>query len=604
MSYGPYPWAYPRLPNTSTPIAKQTESSYLDWKKTQQFDDVGWFLIAYVVQGGFVTKNIYSNNQIDISDTEFVLDNELQHRDAVIGKITLKNANSTYYVDIYQGDFWVNTSHPPGAAGNDYLALATVTTDVNGNVTTITDTAGMRGGFRLKSEYGLYGYLRGIINVLDFGVKADGVTDDTAAIQAAIDAVPSGSLIFFPPGTYILEGTVNVNRPVTIEGCSPALTVFKTKSSTADIFNITSWNVWVQNIGLDSSVVRTAGYGINHANGSGVTLYNIGLTNMWNGVNLSGILDVADLVTVREFRNNGIEINGGTDQKLTRILTDNGTAPAGSGILITQTGAVFLDNCDIIRSNIDLRISPPTAGTGGVYATYATNCYFDTATNGMVIDGAGPVERLKFTNCWFASHSSDGVILNNPNIKALDFVNCDFYGNGGDGISARFVNDWGVSESRIAQNAGSGINLSGNTPRFKVRGNVISPTGGWSGNNFAIWINPGNYEWYEISGNIVSGNNSGSIVDNGTVSTRKYISQNIGFNPVGLLTAPAIPASGDTVINTNGFSVRVFIFGGMVSTIWLNGVGSGVTSGMFILDPGEFISITYSAAPSWTWYGL
>jgi Endopolygalacturonase len=46
--------------------------------------------------------------------------------------------------------------------------------------------------------------LRESISVKDFGAVGDGVTDDTAAIQAAIDAVygMGGGRLLFPSGTY------------------------------------------------------------------------------------------------------------------------------------------------------------------------------------------------------------------------------------------------------------------------------------------------------------------------------------------------------------------------------------------------------------------
>lgn len=44
----------------------------------------------------------------------------------------------------------------------------------------------------------------------DFGAKGDGATDDTAAIQAALDAVPVGGVVYFPNGVYEISAPLVV----------------------------------------------------------------------------------------------------------------------------------------------------------------------------------------------------------------------------------------------------------------------------------------------------------------------------------------------------------------------------------------------------------
>lgn len=46
-------------------------------------------------------------------------------------------------------------------------------------------------------------------NIVDFGAVGDGSADDTAAIQAAIDA---SDYVYVPPGTYKITSTINVNN--------------------------------------------------------------------------------------------------------------------------------------------------------------------------------------------------------------------------------------------------------------------------------------------------------------------------------------------------------------------------------------------------------
>lgn len=71
-----------------------------------------------------------------------------------------------------------------------------------------------------------------------------------------------------------------------------------------------------------------------------------------------------------------------------------------------------------------------------------------------------------------------------------------------------------------------------------------------------------------------------------------------------LISTPSIPSSSTTYRNTTGHTVQVAVWGGTVSAISINSYGIGVSSGTFILRPGETIAITYTASPSWYWYSI
>lgn len=46
-----------------------------------------------------------------------------------------------------------------------------------------------------------------MINVIDYGAVGDGITDDTEAIQKALDAA-NGDVVLLPPGIYRIAGVL------------------------------------------------------------------------------------------------------------------------------------------------------------------------------------------------------------------------------------------------------------------------------------------------------------------------------------------------------------------------------------------------------------
>jgi hypothetical protein len=94
----------------------------------------------------------------------------------------------------------------------------------------------------LTSGYTVEDKLAQIVSVMDFGAVADGVADDTAAIQAAIDAVNAagGGVVNFPAGTYACAN-LWPKDDVTLQGASKLST--KLINNSPDYSIITTWRL-------------------------------------------------------------------------------------------------------------------------------------------------------------------------------------------------------------------------------------------------------------------------------------------------------------------------------------------------------------------------
>lgn len=84
-------------------------------------------------------------------------------------------------------------------------------------------------------------------NVKFYGAKGDGVTDDTAAVVAAFNAIgATGGCLYFPPGTYRIDG------PITLSGSNSDITVNAHCASFICGTGLAAGTVWINLNGISN----------------------------------------------------------------------------------------------------------------------------------------------------------------------------------------------------------------------------------------------------------------------------------------------------------------------------------------------------------------
>lgn len=242
-----------------------------------------------------------------------------------------------------------------------------------------------------------------VFNVKDFGAVGDGATDDTAAINAAIDAAYAvgGGVVVCMPKTYAILTTVKIRSNVTLDLCGATLQRIGTNKT----FNIVQNYTYNPGVAIDTNISIING-----------TIAG----NVTNDVATQDHLAVAGnifLYGVSIFRIENI-----------RLLAANsngfGWRECSNGFVSHVTGGTFGAN-----------LFAPTSGLNN----YVSNCDFayagaTGASPGVCVDiepnGVSEVAGIYFSNC----RINDLVLVDFWQTAAGSFIieaqfdNCTFVG--------------------------------------------------------------------------------------------------------------------------------------------------------------------------------
>lgn len=319
------------------------------------------------------------------------------------------------------------------------------------------------------------------VNVKCFGAIGDGVTDDTAAIQAAIVAAAATfHTVSFPAGTYLVSknaaGAYCFAPPANMrfEGIA-GLSVLKlapAQSSSVRIFTLHNvQQVAFSNLVLDGSragqTVDEHKHGIFIWESSGISIENVECREfMGDGISLfTGCSDI----TIRDCHIHGCERDGiaFTGGNCQRITVENCHIHAIAAQPIDSEPDGSVNNVRLLHNTLEAAVTQFALTCGGHDATHLND--------GWVIDGNAIVGSVDVIRC--------------KNLRLVNNV-IDATGNSNDAVNGRYHSENVlIAHNTIKASDKAAVSLtaaSGEIPtNWIVDGNTITKTG--AGNAVLVW---------------------------------------------------------------------------------------------------------------------
>jgi hypothetical protein len=183
--------------------------------------------------------------------------------------------------------------------------------------------------------------LKDVVSVKDFGAVGNGVADDTAAIQAAINA---SNYVYFPEGYYKITASLDISKNITLLGSGPTYDGTRITQFTAgqDIFSSISANNTYFNI--SGFVLTGARYGIRFVDGypqKASTIFNCAINSCTIGINLESTMPGVGSVFINASVVNVVIEGCGTGISSTGYSMVNGSSFRDIRILDCDYGVYF-----------------------------------------------------------------------------------------------------------------------------------------------------------------------------------------------------------------------------------------------------------------------
>jgi hypothetical protein len=254
----------------------------------------------------------------------------------------------------------------------------------------------------------------GIINVKNTGAKGDGRTDDTAAIQAAIDAIATvGGTVLVPDGTYLVDVTgkssIHLKSNMTLKLSDGAtLKAIANDSGSYAILSISGES--------DVTVIggTLKGDREEHMGKSGEWGLGIRIDRGARHIVISG-------VTAKDMWGDGFYVQDAADVKFCGIVADNNRR---QGLSIVEADGLLVTNSVFkhtrgTRPGAGIDLEPDHAAQKITNVRIYNSEFLDNAGAGIQIGGRGRIIRLEITHDVIQGNAYAAVLTDGTESRIL-----------------------------------------------------------------------------------------------------------------------------------------------------------------------------------------
>jgi len=314
----------------------------------------------------------------------------------------------------------------------------------------------------------IYEKLADTVSVKDFGAIGDGVTDDTAAVQAAISGSQS---IYFPKGTYLVSGAISktVTTSIALFGDGEGNTVIK-KSGDTDLFQLTAnggaVQMLIENMTLSPLTNMSSGAAINILSGANIPSVTVQNVFISSGGGF-------------EFKY-GIRLNNCTESRFDNVVMYGLNATKFIGWYVTGTvpSTVYkISNCSVYNALVGASFVNSTSP--GVEGVQFNGCDFVGVATGVLYNNTFGTGYFPPHITWIGGHINASSRNFDINIATQIIINGGLFYNSG---NAQFINLGTVSDLSISNN--QFINIGGVNDGIYHRAATGLANGGVISNNY------------------------------------------------------------------------------------------------------------------------